>query len=337
MSKLSPFIMQPANQRLLLLLTLVACLYVGCAKANPEPISRLNDTFYEPTLQDMQKVHKEFLYSKKTLNQTAPPRPAVAQTILLRNVTANEFSSAKKLVADVHARQAVYNKWNIENPRRNQYTLKEARAEHHKRSSDLSPPTFSQEELDAIRLVGDVETQEMHNNGTLQRYHDDHKRYHERRQEKKRSADTNLVPVNTHADLSGESWIGQVDHSQSSQPFGGDSSYKVSKYFPKYRNKHVLTAYRSGEMFWTTAQLVMVCMMILTPFRRPLAMGTGAGPIVLDQRLMEQWCFSPAVSFQIRNSKMKPGSRKSSNHRPSRSYVPRQQQHCPLLQHAAHR
>lgn len=225
--------MQPAYQRLLLLLTLVVCLYLGSARAKPEPITRLNDTFYEPTPQDMQKVHQQFLDSKKKLNQAAPPRPAIAQTILLRNVTTDEFSAAKKLVADAHARQAVYNKWNVENPRRNQYTLKKAGTEQHKRSGDLSPPTFSQEELDAVKLVGDIETQEMHNNGTLRRYHDDHKMYHEKRQENKKPTDTNLIPANRLADTSGESWMGQVDHSQSSQPFGGDSSYKVSKCLPK--------------------------------------------------------------------------------------------------------
>lgn len=219
-------------RRLILSLALALWFYGGIARgAKPEHLSRMNARFYKPTAAEMQHLHDAFIADQKKTNRTVTPSSARVNgdSNVLRNVTERELGHARALVKAAHTTQAAYNKWNIENPRTNNYHLKKQGHVQKKSKDAMVPPKFSQEVLDAIKLVGDVDAKDMCNNGTLQSLHDDIRAHIQSRMKlKTRSVKNNLTSDEAmQTAATGGWWLGQLDHSKSSQPFGGDSSYKV--------------------------------------------------------------------------------------------------------------
>jgi hypothetical protein len=211
-------------RKLLLLAVLVT--YIHGVRGKPDFSSITGMKFHRPTAEEMQRAHEAFSsqgLQNKTAMRYVKRSEAKTTPIKLRDVSTSQLQQAKALVAAAQASQAAYNKWNIENPHFNNYTHKKAReASLQRRENGMSPPNFSQEILDAIRLVGDVDAQDMHNNGTLPNYDGDAKM-----QTHTSNIDTNFYRNGTSKRAGSGSWMGQMQH-VGTQPFGGDSTYEVS-------------------------------------------------------------------------------------------------------------
>lgn len=214
--------------------------------ATKPELSEIKVNSYKPTAQDLLQVHQAFLASQQSLqNQTASREPPPSTTnIILRNVTSQELNDARTLVAAAHASQAAYNKWNMENPHFNHYVFKgpgdsaptkDTKRNTKNRAPEMKIPKFSQETLDAIKLVGDVDAQDLHNNGTLQRLQGERDHCFQA-QFKPPTMDTFLPGGGGGGSKRGpqigtdEWWYEMVDHSKASQPFGGNDSYKVNRH-----------------------------------------------------------------------------------------------------------
>jgi hypothetical protein len=258
-------------QKLLLLAVLVTYIHGVCGKTGFSSITGMK--FHQPSAEEMQRAHEAFL-SQGLHNQTAmryvKKSEAKPATIKLRDVSPSQLQQAKALVAAAQASQAAYNKWNIENPSFNNYRHKKAgEASPQRRDNGMSPPNFSQEILDAIRLVGDVDAQDMHNNGTLPNYVGDTKM-----KTHTANIDTNFYWNGTSKRAGGGGWMGQMLH-VGTQPFGGDPSYQVS-----FTRGASVLAYakfnRSGEMSWTSALLGTAWLTTPTLSTGPSLAKTGA-------------------------------------------------------------
>lgn len=141
------------------------------------------------------------------------------------NATQAEIASARALVADIHASQAVYNKWRLANPNFNTYRSKTSAGTSMSkvRRDEVSPPSLSPEALAAIQLIGHVDATAKAKNGTLIQpinfnttYATNHK-----------AGTTSFKPGRSHSKRdAADFWMANMDH-LGTQPFGGDSSYVV--------------------------------------------------------------------------------------------------------------
>jgi hypothetical protein len=182
-------------------------------------ISAIHANFYEPSPEDLENVHRAFLRQNHDTKQVrSPPKRDVAQ-VKPRAVSAAQLTAARALVASAQASQEVYNKWNTENPRFNLYRHKQP-GEHATRQDGAMPiPVLSEETLEAIRVVGDVDAQDMVNSGSFPNYADDRFKAHLKQQ-------SSPFPSKNKRDNSGGYWLGKVNHG-GTMPFGSNSSYKV--------------------------------------------------------------------------------------------------------------
>jgi hypothetical protein len=279
------------TQKLLLLAVLVSYIHGVWGKTEISSITGMK--FHQPSAEEMQRAHEAFS-SQGLHNQTAmryvKRSEAKPAAIKPRDVSPAQLQQAKALVAAAQASQAAYNKWNIENPSFNIYRHKKAgEASPQRRDNGMSPPNFSQEILNAIKLVGDVDAQDMHNNGTLPNYDGDTKM-----KTHTANIDTNFYRNGTSKRASGGGWMGQMQH-VGTQPFSGDPSYQVS-----FTRGAIVLAYakfsRSGEMSWTSALLGTAWLTTPTPSTGPSLTKPGAAQTVPDQLLRELSCTSLMVS-----------------------------------------
>jgi hypothetical protein len=274
-------------RRLLLLAVLVTYIHRVCGKTDFSSITGMK--FRQPTAEEMQRAHEAFssqVLQNKTAMRYVKRSEAKPAPIKLRGVSMSQLQQAKALVAAAQASQAAYNKWNIENPRFNYTHKKAGEASLQRRENGMSPPNYSQEILDAIRLVGDADAQDMHNNGTLPNYDSD---------AKMQTHTSNIDTRNrTSKRAGGGSWMGQMQR-VGTQPFGDDSTYEVSF----TRDARVL-AYakfnRSGVMSWTSALLGTAWLTTRTPSTGPSLTKPGAARTVLDRLSRELSCTSLMVS-----------------------------------------
>ena len=203
-----------------------------------------NVEFYQPTNADLERLRQARASSNEAVSQVNSSSNPVNKTKpeSLHGVTDSQIRDARAVVADAHATQAAYNKWLIENPRRNIYKHRQPDQPLTRRDNAMEVPTFSDEVFKAIRLVGDADAWDMYLNKTLpvlsQKQRTPRGSSHQRN-----VADQNDVP-----DL-GAYWLGRVNHT-GTMPFGNDSSYQV---WPLYQSTPLLwlltrTCVRSGVM-----------------------------------------------------------------------------------------
>lgn len=140
-----------------------------------------------------------------------------------RNVTLGQLDQARALVAAAQASQATYNRWNMENPRFNNYYHRQSGGKWSpkRRENDLSPPKFSDEVIEAIRLIGDIDAEDMLKNGTFPNYEND-----DRFNTHNYSYTNYQSGAGAKEKRASGPWLGQIKHN-GSIPFGGDASYQV--------------------------------------------------------------------------------------------------------------
>lgn len=190
-----------------------------------------NIQFYKATSQVLQQVHQAHI-EQSTANITSR-KPVKRQNvkrspIKMRNTNAAQLRAARTLVAEAQASQAAYNEWNIHNPRRNNYYHKPSGAAIRARADSMKIPQFSEAVMEAVALVGDMDTQDMANNGTMPDYwNDERMRTHTGFENTTHHAMARRsMNVSTAAAAAGGGWLGQLNH-VGGMPFGGDPSYKV--------------------------------------------------------------------------------------------------------------
>lgn len=199
--------------------------------------SRLPDfsnlKFYQSTEQDLRAVEEanqrywaSNAAQQKDRTTNSPPRWRTAYTA--------NIQAARALVTKAEAPQAAYNKWNIENPRFNVYGHKGAAGsdsgpQRRDPANDIAIPKLSQETIAALELLGEIEAQEMHDNGTFPDYNE--ARFRSHGLESKRGSSGNITKRAT-----GGYWLSQVAH-DGTMPFSGDSSYRVWRNVQDYGAK----------------------------------------------------------------------------------------------------
>lgn len=204
-----------------------------------------NLEFYQSTekdLRDVEEANRRYWMSRpgqKQQRATFPHGPP------LRRRTANiaQIQAARELVKKAQTVQAAYNKWNTENPRFNIYRHKgagggDAGAKKRDLANHMAIPRLSQETIEALKLLRELEAQEMHDNGTYPDYTNIRFRSHNT------DSDSSVSRFHPNPDGSGNItkkaarsyWLGQIRH-DGTMPFGGDSSYKVWRNVQDYRAK----------------------------------------------------------------------------------------------------
>jgi hypothetical protein len=148
-------------------------------------------------LQFTNVVHGSFSYEKRTTNITsdtdAPTGPF--STSSFNNVSTSEYQNARALVDQALKDWAVYNKARFERPARNKYTL---RPENPTESQvQDANPHITKEITDAAALIAEINV-----------------------------AKTMANVSRPTSQAANKFWMEGVDH-LGTQPYGGDSSYKV--------------------------------------------------------------------------------------------------------------
>ncbi|KAL2017482.1 hypothetical protein VTK56DRAFT_2078 [Thermocarpiscus australiensis] len=155
---------------------------------------------------------------------SVPTKPAGAL-----NVTSATLQQARSLVAAAHASQAAYNKDLLAHPRFNTYRSRHGnstRAAKKRAKRAVTPqPSFSDEVLEAIKLVGQADALAMAQNNTLLKPIP--KMTFTNTTRGPNRGYSNFKPSGTTSKRDNPPyWVGQMDH-LGTQPFGGDSSYQV--------------------------------------------------------------------------------------------------------------
>lgn len=185
----------------------------------------LTDGAYTPTSQDLEEVHRKFLLYQNRVVPESTPLPVPAKNVILTNASASDRNRARTLVDQAIDRQGEYNLWRIAHPQRGNENRPNT-GQTRRDASAPSPPKLTPELLRAIKLINDVDTQELHNNGTLQWYREDAQH---------RAGDllhTGSTAGGSNSKSSsgwdGSDWMEKQDHSLSQQPFNSQSDYKAS-------------------------------------------------------------------------------------------------------------
>jgi hypothetical protein len=166
--------------------------------------------------------------SSKLANPTYIPSlvaSPLATATIPANPTEEELQSARAIVAAAHASQSAYNEYRLAHPHFNTYQSREssnvAKSKKARRENEVPQPEFSSDIVAAIQLVGHADAKAMASNGTLI-YSYNH---------------TGPVPSGGHTTFQSshshekradfDFWMTDMAH-MGTQPFGDDSSYKVS-------------------------------------------------------------------------------------------------------------
>lgn len=186
----------------------------------------LDVDFYKPTEEDIAKVHAKFIASLGKTETTVVSPPALPKTISLVNASSSDLSKARNLVDEAIKQQGEYNLWRVSNPRRGDKSNPTAAQSRRDTAEPPSPPQLTHELLGALKLTNDVDTQDLHNNGTLQRYQNDAKiRVQDLRPPV--GSSTGSAPMRRADGWDGSDWMADQDHSLSQQPFHSEKGYKV--------------------------------------------------------------------------------------------------------------
>lgn len=142
-----------------------------------------------------------------------------------QNTSTFELAQARKVLNEAVAQQSQYNRYRLQNPRRNTYVSRhsnEAKAFKSKRDNEPSPPILNTTVLAAARLVAEFNAAAQFANGTL------HNSYAQPQFVKGLIDAANLTKRATGAPY----WVPNVAQTGHA-PMGNDNSYMVS---PKIRN-----------------------------------------------------------------------------------------------------
>ncbi|KAM3481260.1 hypothetical protein MY8738_004612 [Beauveria namnaoensis] len=203
------------------------------AKPTVEPLSMLDVEFYKPTEEDMAKVHSKFISSLKEMGAGSVSPPVLPKVVSLANASSHHLSQARDLVDEAIKQQGEYNLWRLANPRRGDERNPAAAQSRRDTAKPPSPPQLTHELLGALKLTNNVDTQDLYNNGTLQRYQDDAKiRVQDLRPEVGSVAGS--APMRRADGWDGSDWMADQDHSLSQQPFHSEKGYKVSMRYDAY-------------------------------------------------------------------------------------------------------
>ncbi|KGQ05761.1 hypothetical protein BBAD15_g9012 [Beauveria bassiana D1-5] len=214
------------SRQLLFSFTIASLGFQSLAKPATEPLSMLDVDFYKPTEEDMAQVHAKFISSLNKTETIVFSSPALPKTISLANASSSDLVKARNLVNEAIEQQGEYNLWRVSHPRRGD---KNPMAAQNRRDTAKppSPPQLTHELLGALKLTNNVDTQDLYNNGTLQRYQDDAKiRVQDLRPAVGSLAES--APMRRADGWDGNDWMADQDHSLSQQPFHSEKGYKVS-------------------------------------------------------------------------------------------------------------
>lgn len=200
----------------------------GLARSTDGPAFQPNVGFYQPTDADMAMAQAKFLQYQSRSLQSPSPQPALPKTVLLTNASTGDLARAKALVDSAIKQQGEFNLWRLSNPHRGG---KQSRETGQSRREDAgngpSPPELTPDLLKAIKLTNDAGMQELHNNGTLQRYHEAlDLRGSNLGHGSSNKAGNAAMAVPAVWDKG--DWMAMQNHSFSRQPFQSDPNYKVA-------------------------------------------------------------------------------------------------------------
>ncbi|KAM3517063.1 hypothetical protein NHJ13051_009323 [Beauveria bassiana] len=201
--------------------------YWGTPTPTAEPLSMLDVEFYKPTEEDLAKVHAKFISSLKEMGAVSVSPPVLPKVVSLANASSHHLSQARDVVDEAIKQQGEYNLWRLANPRRGDERNPAAAQSRRDTAKPPSPPQLTHELLGALKLTNNVDTQDLYNNGTLQRYQDDAEiRVQDLRPEVGSVAGS--APMRRADGWDGSDWMADQDHSLSQQPFHSEKGYKVS-------------------------------------------------------------------------------------------------------------
>ncbi|KAI0452791.1 pectate lyase superfamily protein-domain-containing protein [Xylaria acuta] len=211
-----------------LLLLSSLCLPITGLSGPVEGISSLeNVDFLKPSpaaLDKIREAHRAAVQVAQSKRSLERPRPVRNPVIRRHVVGRDELAAARKLVDQAALEQSAFNEWTINNPRKNNYHHKTPGEQPVRRRGAPPRPIFNQATLDAVKLVGDVDAQDMFDNGTFPDYANDSRmRSHGTFDGDDGAASKGNL---TKRQNEGGWWLGRLDHT-GSMPFGGNSSYRV--------------------------------------------------------------------------------------------------------------
>ncbi|ATY64012.1 LysM domain protein [Cordyceps militaris] len=203
--------------------------WLGLAKPTTSPLSMLEIDFIKPTKEQMTEIHDKFILSLNTTEASFPPRPPpppLPHTISLANASSADLSQARARVDRAIKQQDEYNIWRLANPKRGKKLDPSTARVQRDTAKQPFPPRLTPELLKAVKLTNDVDTQDLHNNGTLQRYQSEAKIYI---QDLRPPAGSSARPTSLKrvTGWDGSDWMADQDHSLSQQPFHSEKDYKV--------------------------------------------------------------------------------------------------------------
>ena len=155
------------------------------------------------------------------------------------NATEDAIRQARSLVAAAHASQAAYNADMLAHPRFNTYRSRHGTsgtsAKKRAKRNETPHPVLTDDVLAAIKLVGHADAVAMARNNTLFQPIDPRLASYATRSSQR--GDSHFKPNATAVKRDNPAyWVGQMDH-LGTQPFGGDSSYKVRQLNDRAKNR----------------------------------------------------------------------------------------------------
>jgi hypothetical protein len=137
-----------------------------------------------------------------------------------QNATLTTIKNAQALVAAAQESVAAYNSFRMDNLRRNTQKSKKQQSPRVKKD-EVTLPILSDKVLSAAALLAEIDSGNKHRNGTL------YKTY---------PRDEKLNPFEEKRATPSSFWMEKVDESKGTQPYGGNSTYKVrgTRYLPQF-------------------------------------------------------------------------------------------------------